>query len=385
MNVMGAKRGLLLGVVVAAAMLARPSPVMCQWVFPGATWQAKTVEEMGMDRSKLDAFKTKCGTASSGVVVKDGYLVYTWNNYTTNHNWASASKPVISTLLFSAINEGRVASVDSLIYDWGWALTPEDRTMTFRHLADMTSGYAVAEAPGQAWSYNDYAIHLYIDTLDKVLDPNHSDHLVTAGNARLRDPMQFQDGTLFESNKGRVRSSARDFARMGWLWMNKGNWNGTQLVPASFFDNYMKADVPANLPQSVTSNTDTSGNYLGLTSYGGGVNQGSEGPGIYGFNWWFNTNRDTSQLTWPSAPGDTFLANGRDGKDCMAMVPSLGLVVAAWNDDVSAWGGFVPGDSGSFMNQGLSLLVQAVPEPTSLVLLGVGAFTLMRRRRRKSG
>ena len=45
----------------------------------------------------------------------------------------------------------------------------KDRSMTFRHLGAMTSGYARPEPPGAAWSYNDYAIQLYQKTLfDRV-------------------------------------------------------------------------------------------------------------------------------------------------------------------------------------------------------------------------
>jgi hypothetical protein len=340
------------------------------WAFPGTTWATKTPAELGLDAAKLDALKTsliKNSTGSSkrgGVIIKDGYLVYSWDSSSTNHNWASASKPVVSTMLFSAINEGRVGSVDSLIYDWGWALRTADQTMAFRHLADMTSGYAVAENPGERWAYNDYAIQLYINTLDKVFGT--TDHLVTAGNSRFRDPMQFQDGTLFESSKGRVRSSARDFARMGWLWTSKGYWGGSQMLPKSFFDNYSKADAPSTLLRTVTPDANAD-DYLGVGTYGGGVNQTSRGPGYYGFNWWFNKNRDNSNLAWPAAPADTYQANGRWGKDVMTMMPSMGLVVAAWNDDYVAWGderSLSAGDPNSPMNLNLKLMVEACANVT---------------------
>jgi len=346
---------------VATLLLSWPNRLMAEGVFPGASWVTKTPSQLGVNSAILDQFRNKVG--GSGVVIKDGYMIYSWGSYSSRHNWASASKPVISTMLFAAINEGRVASVDSYIRDWGWALQGNDVNITFRQLADMTSGYGLSEGPGEAYAYSDYAIQLYVNTMDKVFGTN--DHLVSAGNQRLRNPLQFQDSQLFDSGKGRVAASARDFARIGWFWMNKGNWNGTQLLPASFFDNYMKADVPDALPRTQGGGND----YLGVGSYGGGWDQGDVN-GIYGFNWWFNTNRDSSLLTWPSAPADTFLANGRGGKDCMAIIPSLNLVVAAYNDN---------GGWGTTMDQSLGLLTQAVPEPTSLGLLALGGLTLLRR------
>ena len=348
--------GLIIPILSATLCLAQAPP---DWVFPGASWATKTPAEMGVDQAKLDAFKAKLDPNSSGVVIKDGYLIYSWTrvgggSIGENHNWASASKPVIATMLFSAINEGRVASVNSPILPYWPGLTGKDQGITFRNLADQTGNYCNKEAPGAAYAYNDVGTQLFVNTLDKVFGT--SDHLVTAGNSRFRDPMQFQDGTLFESGKGRVRSSARDFARMGWMWANRGYWNGNYLLPRSFFDSYMKADVSYNLPKSVTPNTPWDANdYLHIGSYGGGVNNDDYVHGPYGFDWWFNTLKDSSLLGYPAAPPDTFLANGRDGKDCMAMMPSLGLVVAAWNDftkpgSQTAWGTQAPSYNSSDPN-----------------------------------
>ena len=362
---------------VAVLLQSWPNRLLADGVFPGTTWATKTPEDLGMNSAGLAAFKNRVG--GSGVVIKDGYLVYSWGAYTQSHDWFSASKPVVSTMLFFAINEGKVASVDSRIADWGWALKPNDQTMTFRHLADMTSGYMRSENPGQKWAYNDYAINLYIRTMAKVFGVSGT-NLSSPGKSRLATPLHFQDGGVFNS-AGRVIASPRDFARIGLFWMNKGNWNGTQLLPTSFFDNYMKADVPANTAR--TSGTDPNGDYLNVGSYGGGSDQASIGPGVYGFNWWFNKNKDTSTLTWPAAPADTFQANGRWGTEAVTMFPSLGMVVAAYNEN-GGWGSFTTGSAGSGMNQSLKLLVDACPEPASLALLAVAGLPLLARRRNRT-
>ena len=342
------------------------------WVFPGAHWDlSKTPEEFGMDRAKLDAFKSNLGAASTGCVVRNGYLIYSWGNPSANFGWASASKPCLSTMLFAAIHEGKIASPDSLLLPHWPGLRPSDQTMTFRHLADMMGGYACNDrdgsgdplAPGSRWAYNDFAIMLYVKTLDKVFGT--TDNLVTAGNQRFVVPLQFEDGVLFNSSKGRVNASARDFARLGWFWLNRGNWNGTQLLPSRFFDDYLKADVPLGTPRTTNNVAD---DYLGVGSYGGGINQ-HDGPGIYGFNWWFNQclttpPRDPPLLAWPSAPADACIAMGHFGKEGMAVFPSLGMVVAAYNPDIAAWGDTVitdPPNTNSTLNQNLKLLTEAVP------------------------
>ena len=104
-------------------------------VFPGAEWEYRSPAELGMDPAKLDTFVGYLG--GSGVVIKDGYLVKSWGGDTTEIMWASAAKPVLSTMLFFAIDEGRLASVDTPLSDLGyWSFQPQDTAMTFRHLAD---------------------------------------------------------------------------------------------------------------------------------------------------------------------------------------------------------------------------------------------------------
>ena len=78
--------------------------------------------------------------------------------------------------------------------------------------------------------------------------------------------------------------------------MNKGNWNGKQLLPASYFDQYMRPQLPQDLPFSKgpdlfgkLPNDQIPEDYLAVRSFGGGSNHFSYGPGIYGFHWYFNT------------------------------------------------------------------------------------------------
>lgn len=320
-------------------------------VFPGTVWATKTPQELGLNQAKLDQFAKNVG--GTGIIIKDGYIVKKWGKETSKGDWASAVKPVTSTLLFFAVNEGRISGVDALIKDWGWALSEKDQSMTFRHLANMTGGYARGEAPGAAWAYNDYAIKLYSLTMQKVFGQT----LDQAAQQRFA-PLQLQDGSLYGSRSGLgISTTPRDFARIGWLWLNKGNWNGNQLLPASYFDNYMMPQVPSNLPRTQIAGSD----YLNIGTHGGGSDQTPYGPGFYGFNWWFNTGNSF----WPDAPADTFQANGHWGKEVMTIIPSLNMVVAARG----SWGSFEPGNAASGMNQNLKLLKEAVtggsPIPSS--------------------
>ncbi|MBN1675118.1 MAG: hypothetical protein JXR37_29020 [Kiritimatiellae bacterium] len=329
--------------------------------FPGATWQAKTPGEIGLDATKLDQFASNVGGV--GCIVRHGYMVKTWGTQTSKADWASAMKPVMSTMLMFAVKEGKLASVDALVRPYvqsvlGQDLITKDRTMTFRHLANMVSGYALPEAPGAAWAYNDYGINLYSKMLFDGVYGQTPD--TAALNANRLGALQFQDGSIFSSRSGYgLSTTPRDFARIGLFWLNKGNWNGTQLLAQSYFDNHMKPGVPKSLPRTAGGNND----YLNVYFTGGGTDQSQSGPGFYGFNWWFNAEVGTTGKTpWPDAPADMVMANGHWNKELMVIYPGLGIIAAARGN----WGTLDPGNASASMNQNLKLLVEAVTPGVAL-------------------
>ena len=320
-------------------------------VFPQAEWTQKSPAEFGLNEELLDQVAAALG--SRGCIIKNGYVVKSWGSQSEKGDWASSAKPVLSTLLMFALKEGKIKSFDQPIAEFGWPLSEKDKAITFRHLASMTSGYARPEGPGQAWAYNDYAIQLYQQSLfDKVFqgDPKQVFHDPTRFGV-----LQLQDGFDFRPTNRRMRASVRDFARVAWFWMNRGHWNGQEILPQSYFDDNMRPQVPTDIPLSIQAATD---DYLKIGTYGGESNHFSiAGPGIYGFNWWFNAKGPThpDQITWPDAPVDTVMSLGVRG-NCSAMIPSLKLLVVAANAD---WGNNEPGIVDSKANQRLKLITAA--------------------------
>ena len=127
-----------------------------------------------------------------GCVVRGGYMVFAWGDQGKSSDVASAFKPVLSTLLLMAIQEGKIAGVDEPVARSEPRLTTlnegKDAAITWRHLASQTSGYGWSERPGAAYAYNDYALALYYDTLtEKVFGTNGTEVLRT----RLAVPLQF--------------------------------------------------------------------------------------------------------------------------------------------------------------------------------------------------
>ena len=309
----------LAGMVVAGwgCLLPLEGAVADRTVFPGTSWTRHEPAERNMDARALDELAQ--GLGGRGCVIKDGVVVKEWGDQSKIGDWLSSAKPVLSTLLFFAIEEGLVNGVDQPIADFGWELQARHQGITFRHLGAMSSGYARPEGAGEAWAYNDFAIQLYQKTLfDRVFQAHG--HEVAEAPHRL-GALGFQDGLKF-SSKHRLRTSVRDFGRIVWFWCQNGNWKGQEVLPRRYFDEYMHPQSPKDLSQTLRTESDD--DYLGIGSYGGGSDHFSEaGPGIYGFNWWFNdTGRlHPSALTWPGAPKDTVMSLGAGGNSS-AFIPS---------------------------------------------------------------
>src|SRR3989442_413541 len=189
-----ALRGLLPLLLWGGAMnlgAAEPPP------YPGVKCKPLPPEQARLSRDRLAALSELVG--GRGCVVRHGCMVFTWGDQSKSSDVASAFKPVLSTLLFLAVQEGRLKSVDDKVSDFEPRLKDlnggKDAAITWRHLASQTSGYGLAEAPGAAYSYNDYALALYYDTLTlKVFGTNGTALLHT----RLAEPLQFQDSSTFD-------------------------------------------------------------------------------------------------------------------------------------------------------------------------------------------
>jgi CubicO group peptidase (beta-lactamase class C family) len=286
-------------------------PTSAEIVFPGSDWMAVPPQSVGLDPVKLQELQEAVG--GSGIIVRSGYLAWSWGDLVVARNWASASKPVVSTMLFAAVNEG-LCTFQSTMGEYHAGGSTKDRSITFHQLANQTSGYSRGENPDDAWAYNDHAMNLYGYTLF------HSVYNDTPQNVCLERlaPLGFEDSvTISDFQYGRiVAMSIRDFARIGLLWLARGTWDGIEIVPSSYFDLVMN-QVSAALPQSTLDGPES----WNFGTFGGGDNQEVIGPGEYGYNFWVNTNG-----FWPGVPANAYQASGHAGQQVCTVLPSLEIV-----------------------------------------------------------
>jgi CubicO group peptidase (beta-lactamase class C family) len=95
-----------------------------------------------------------------------------------------------------------------------------------------------------------------------------------------------------------IEASAHDMARMGYLWLNMGNWAGRQIIPEKWLKEATQTapNIRANCPKEQWR---------------------------YGYAFWTN---DHGKM-WPNLPRDSYAASGA-GQKHIWVCPSLNVVVA---------------------------------------------------------
>ena len=106
----------VLRVAAVLLLIASTRTEAAEVVSPGTQWEQKTPSESGMDAAKLKAFSRFTG--GRGCVVRHGYLVYSWGDVSRLADVASVSKPFYSHLLWKAIEDGQLKSVDAKAVKW---------------------------------------------------------------------------------------------------------------------------------------------------------------------------------------------------------------------------------------------------------------------------
>lgn len=201
-----------------------------------------------------------------------------WNNYTplSMSNSFSMSKSIISLLIGCAITDGYIKNVDEPVSDFlpQWT-SYEGKQLTIKDLLTMSAGVKwdesynslfsktteayygkdlwkltltekLIEKPGVRFNYQSGVSQILAFILQKATDKTISDY----ASEKIWTPIQAEEDALWsiDHKNGNEKAyccfntNARDFARLGQLVLNKGVWDGEQVVDS----NYIKqATTPA--------------------------------------------------------------------------------------------------------------------------------------------
>jgi CubicO group peptidase (beta-lactamase class C family) len=252
-------------------------------------------------------------TGTTGfLVMKDDTILF--ENYyqgekeDDRHILFSVTKSFISALIGIALEEGRFESIEDPVTKY----VPELKGSAFdgvsiKNILHMSSGVAFNEDYGDLTSdvnrmsaviglggslddftaeltkttfkpgtYNDY-VSVNTHVLGMLLSRVTGESVTSYLTRKIWQPIGMEydgyfsiDGENVEVTMGGLQASLRDIAKMGRLYLHKGNWNGNQIVPEAWIDASMDVSAPHLAP--------------------GHNNPKSGSPFGYGYQWWIPVN-----------------------------------------------------------------------------------------------
>jgi len=240
---------------------------------PATALPRSTPEEQGISSAAILEFikaaDRQVDTMNSFMLVRHGHVVAEawWAPYDsgTRHELYSLSKSFTSTAIGMLISDGRLSLDDRVL-----SFFPEDapaepgenlQAMRVRDLLCMSTGHhedevkkfsfvsserltrqflamPVAHKPGTHFVYNTAATYMLSAIAQKITGKTLLEFL----GPRLFDPLGIQEPLWAASPQGislggfGLSIRTEDIARLGQLYLQKGQWQGRQLAPASWIE-----------------------------------------------------------------------------------------------------------------------------------------------------
>ena len=239
--------------------------------WPTSSWKSSTPETQGMDSAKLsiaDEFiQNRLPDAYSLLVVKNGYLVHEKYYRSGNPERVavvhSVTKSVTSALIGIALDQGYLSSVDQKMIEFfpeyvTEKLDPRKKAISLKHLLTMSAGLKwndwgpvmrfwytssnwgkftiqlpLENNPGDAFNYNSSVSHLLSIILSKSTEVSTLDF----ADLNLFKPLGIQERTwqhdpqAYNTGAFGLGLSAQNMAKIGFLYLNNGFWDGQSIVP----------------------------------------------------------------------------------------------------------------------------------------------------------
>ena len=251
----------------------------------------------------------------------------------TEHLSNSVAKSVTATLAGVLIEQG-VLELDDLVGFDEWSEDPDDvrAGITVEHMLRMATGqdfdetYTTIESdvtmqyvggdladymidrpavadPGDRWHYNTGNATLLSRVLQDAAAGDDFQASVELYRRELFDPLGMRDTIMTVDGTGTFVSgsamyaSARDYARVGQLYLQDGVWDGERLLPE------------------------------GWAEFAATPTQTADGPVAYGTMFWLNWDGVSEERRHPELPDDTYFMNGHQGQH-VVIIPSRDVVIA---------------------------------------------------------
>jgi CubicO group peptidase (beta-lactamase class C family) len=256
--------------------------------WPTKSWAVSTPEEQGMDSGGLARLIDIVGTRrqDSLMIVRHGKIVaeayYAPYVSGVSHDLRSVTKSVTGTLTAIALRDGFLDSVDHPVLDYFSDrqisnVDDNKKAITIQHLLDMTSGIDWLEsvhtpdeplmrmyrspdrtgfvlnqpmsgAPGTKFYYNSGNPYVLSALITKKTGRSALDF----AKQQLFEPLGITsakwgrvDAQGVTDGEAGLSLSPHDMARIGYLYLHNGVWDGKQIIPLSWVDRAREGKVTA--------------------------------------------------------------------------------------------------------------------------------------------
>lgn len=236
-------------------------------------WKNSTPEEEGIDPMLIAEFYNDAAhleTLYSLLVIKNGKLIAEgyFNKASIDQlsKRASITKSFLSALIGIAIEKECIPGLDEKMINYFPEIVNEikderKKSITIRQMLQMRSGYPWEETDSSYWNaiwsgvYPDKIIsipltaapgekfqysNLTSNWLSIITSRACDEDLKIFGQKNLFEPLGIelgdwpQDVDGYRIGSGDIQFTSRDLAKFGLLYLNEGNYEGTQIVPADW-------------------------------------------------------------------------------------------------------------------------------------------------------
>jgi CubicO group peptidase (beta-lactamase class C family) len=255
------------GLMLSPALfsLADAMPAFAPGALPRSTPEAQGVSSDVLN-TLFDAMDSSDIEFHGVMILRNGFVISEgwWEPYGPQHRHSeySLSKSFTSTAVGLAIYEGYFtleSPVTSFFPDMlPTTISPNLAAMKIKHLLTMTTGHNVDEhlrtnelpwvqsflaapithEPGTFYLYNTSASYVLSAIVQKTTGKTVLEYLTP----RIMEPLNIADADWEVSPQGintggyGLRIKTEDIAKFSQLYLNKGNWHGKQLIPASWVE-----------------------------------------------------------------------------------------------------------------------------------------------------
>ena len=388
-------RHIVLGAIVISQAVSSPAAgagAKTRDAWPMPTWQEGKPQQVGMDPAMLAKARDYALTGDgSGCITRHGRLVMRWGDWKRRYDLKSSTKAIGVTAVGLALQDSKIESLHEPAkkHHPSIGVPPESNAetgwldkITLFYLATQTAGFdkpggytKLMFKPGTKWSYSDGGPNWLAECVTLVYGKDLQELMfervfgpigIKRSDLRWRNnayrPHEINGVKRREFGSG-IHANVNAMARIGYLYLRRGRWQGKQIIPSWFVD--MARIVPKEIRGLPVVKRES---YFNASDH-------------YGLLWWNNADG-----TMKNVPRDTYWSWGLYDS-LIVVIPSLDIVAAragkslnkARNSDYGAIEPFIEPIALSVTNRSGRAVAPYPPSPVIKGIKWAPAETITRK------